>query len=107
MVHRFPERFRGIVEEYTAIQQSVGMRRSGTRGYWRSFFTRRGMSERCKGTVFWLPILGCPAIVVEITDTSLTCGDPVITRKYSIKDVIHVLIDGDIGVEEDAGVIGD
>ena len=63
------------------------------------------MLERCKGTIFWLPILGCPTIVVEVTDTSVVCGDPVITWKYNIKDVIHVLVNGDVGVEEDTGVV--
>lgn len=64
------------------------------------------MSERRVRAVFTFPFLRCPTIVIEITDTRMICSDPIISRKYEIKNLIHVLVDSDIGVDKDATFVG-
>ena len=55
--------------------------------------------------VFTCPVVRCPAVVIKIADTRVNCSDPVISRQYNIEDVIHVLVYGDIGIEEDKGFV--
>ena len=105
-MHCFPERFGGVVEKDSAVQQSVGIGRGGPERNRRCFFTRGGMSERGVGAIFTFPTLRCPAIVIKVADTRVICSDPILTGKCDIKDLIHILVDGDISVDEDAGLVG-
>ena len=65
------------------------------------------MAERRVRAIFTFPLLRCPTIMIKIADTSVICSDPIISWKYDIEDIIHVLINGDIGVDKDASVVGD
>ena len=64
------------------------------------------MLERCVRAIFTIPLLRCPAILIKIADTSMIRGDPIIGRQCDVENLIHVLVNGDIGVDKDAGVIG-
>ena len=105
-MHCFPKPFGGMVEEEPAVQQSIRIRRGGAGRDWGCFFQSGRMTERRVRAVFTFPILRRPTIVIQIANTGVICSYPIISRKYDIEDVIHVLIDGDVGVEKDAGVIG-
>lgn len=101
----FPKHFRGMVEEDSSIQQSVGVRRGGTEGNQRCVPKSCWMSERCVWAIFTFPILRCPMVVIKIADTTVIGSDPIITWQDDIEDVIHILIDDDIGVEKYTGFV--
>ena len=105
MMHCVPKLFRRMAEEDPTVQQSVGIRRSGTKGNLRCLLQRRWMSKRCVRAIFAFPVVRCPVIVIEIADTGVTCSDPITTRQYDIEDLIHVLVNGDISVNEDEGFV--
>ena len=106
MKHRLPKPFRGMVHEDSTVQQSVSIRRAGAEGNPRCLFQSCWMSERSVCAVFTFPVVGCPAIVVKIASTDVTGSNPIIGRQCNVEDLIHVLVNGDIGVEEDKGFVG-
>lgn len=52
-----------------------------------------------------VPILWCPRIMIQIADADVVCGYPIFTRERYVKNFVHILVDGDICVEEGAGII--
>ena len=64
------------------------------------------MLQRHISTILLYPILWCPAIVIEATDAGVTCSNPVIAGKACVEDPIHILVDGNICIKEDAGFVG-
>ena len=95
-----------MIEKDSSIHKSVGIRRRSTKRDWHCFSKSFWMSERRVWAIFTFPILRCPTIMIKVADTRLVCSDPVITWEQDVKDLIHVVIDCDIGVEKDAGLVG-
>lgn len=65
------------------------------------------MFEGSVCAIFASPFLRCPTIVVKIADTSMICSNPISAWKFDIKYLVHVLVNGNIGVDKDAGLVGD
>lgn len=64
------------------------------------------MLEGCVCAVFLRPVRGGPCVVIEVADAGVVGGDPVVGREVGFEDMVHVFVDGEIGVEEDAGGLG-
>ena len=64
------------------------------------------MPERRVGTVFAFPIIRRPTVMVEVADTGMICSDPIVTWKYDVKNLVHVGVDGNVGIEKYTGLVG-
>ena len=95
-----------MVEEDSAVQSSVGVKRGGIGGDLRCVFNSCWMPEGCVRAIFPFPIVRCPAIVIKIAYTRVIRGNPIITWKFDLEYLIHVLIDSDVSVEKDTGFVG-
>ncbi len=102
VVHGFPERVGGPIQKDAPVEKGVSVWRGG-RGRDRSSLLQScGILKRGVCTILTNPILRCPSIMIKIADACMGRSDPFISRKCNIEDVVHVLIKGNVRVQEDA-----
>ena len=66
----------------------------------------RGMLQRRPGAILSSPIVVSPRIAIKVADAGMARGNPIIAGKSQIKDLIHIFVNGDVGIEKDANVVG-
>jgi len=56
--------------------------------------------------IIGVPIVGRPRVVVQVAHTPVISRYPVGGRQWGLEDIIHILVNRDVGVEENASVVG-
>lgn len=59
------------------------------------------------GAVGGGPVGGRPGVMVEVADAGVVGADPLGAGEADGEHFVHVFVDGDVGVEEDEGVVVD
>ena len=44
--------------------------------------------------------------MIKVADAGVVCCNPVFAWERNVEDIVHVLVDCEIGVEEDTGFVG-
>ena len=44
--------------------------------------------------------------MIKVADASMVCCQPVRAREGDIESIIHIAEDGDVGIQEDNGIVG-
>ena len=79
----------------------------------RGFHKRLGVRKQRVSAVLWAPVIRGPSVAVEVADAGMIGGEPVTTaaavvvvfgQRDVVEEGVHVTEEGDVGVEEDAGV---
>lgn len=95
-------------EEHAGVEQAVCGFGMGVRGVrdrcWG--LESAGMRKRCVGAVGGGPVGRGPGVVVKVADAGVVGADPVAAGEADGEGAVDVFVDGDVGVEEDEGVVG-
>ena len=99
---------RRVEEEHAAVEQGMGALEGGVVGAWDGRRRRegRGVRDRRVGAVGGVPVAWRPGVVVEVADAGVGGGEPVGGGERGVEDGVDVAEEGDVGVEEDDGVVG-
>ena len=56
------------------------------------------MAEGRVCAIFGIPVRGCPAVMVKITDAGVVGREPVVRGKSGREYAVNVAVDGNIGI---------